>query len=173
MAGQFILRKLSTDKKHLTMEYKFDDYKIHIVDSSNYKDKFVGYIEELHSVMAILDNRADAESVFKPLFDKEVLRLKENDESIPVPGSGKAKITFAKDDKIKAMESIVVDFWDTILETSYYTSFVSNDSRLREWEHYLPNGKTDIIEKVKAKYKVDIEPIYDKPVWQVLTALKN
>lgn len=155
------------------MTYKFDDYKIHIVNSSNYKDKFVGYVEEFHNVMAILDNKSDAETVLKPLFDKEILRLKEDGESIPVPGSGKAKITFTKDDKITAIEPLVVDFWDSILGTSYYTSFVSNDSRLHEWEHYLPNGKTEIIEKVKAKYKVDIESIYDKPVWQVLTILKN
>jgi hypothetical protein len=155
------------------MDSKFYDYKIHIVDSSNYKDKFVGYIEEFHNVCEILDSKSDAEMVLKPMFDKEVLRLKEAGEPIPVPGSGKAKITFAKDDKIKALEPLVADFWQAILGTSYYTSFVSNDSRLREWEHYLTNGKSEIIEKVKTKYKVDIEPIYDKPIWQVLTVLKE
>ena len=154
------------------MSYKFDDYKIHIGNSNNYKDKFVGHIEEFFNVISILDNKEDASKVLQPLFDNEVIRLKEEGEPIPVPGSGKPKITFEKDDKIKAIEPMVADFWSSILGTSYYTSFVSNYSQLQDWEHYLPNGKTELIEKVKAKYKVDIEPFYDKPVWLVLTKLK-
>lgn len=154
------------------MDYKFDDYKIHIGNSNNYKDKFVGHIEEFYNVIAILDSKADAELILKPMYDKEVARLKSIGELIPIPGSGKAKITFAKDDKIKAMETVVADFWSSILGTSYYTSFISNDSQLQDWEHYLPNGKTELIEKVYAKYKVDITSFYDKPIWQVLTKIK-
>jgi predicted RNase H-like HicB family nuclease len=152
---------------------EFKDYRIHIVDAHNYPGQFVAYLEEFHNVQAIIDTQDKAEIVLSPLFDKEIKRLQEANETIPQPDSGKAKVTFASDDKIKALRPLVDDFWDKILGTSYSTSFVSDDSYFIDWEHYLSDGKNDIIAKVKTVYNMDIEPIYDRPIHEILTTIKN
>jgi hypothetical protein len=155
------------------MEYKFDDYKIHIIDSNNYPDKFVAYIEEFFNVIEIIDNKVDASEKLRPLFEKEIERLKESGEEIPKSGSGKAKITFSANDKIEKLRPFVDDFWDKVLGTSYSTSFVSNDSYFHDWEHYLNDDKDELIKKVNQIYSVDITSIYDKPIHEILTTIKN
>lgn len=155
------------------MDYSFDDYKIQIVDSGNYPGKFVASIEELYNVIAIIDDKTQAIEILKPLFDEEVQRLKDNGEVIRTPGSGKAKFTFMANDKIERLRPLVDDFWTKILETSYSTTFVSNDSYFHSWEHYLDGGKEELIKKVKQVYSVDISSIYDKPIYEILTTIKN
>lgn len=80
------------------MKYKFDDYKIKIVNSNNYPGKFVATIEELFNVISIIDNKTEASEKLRPIFEKEIVRLKESGEGIPKPGSEKAKITFVAND---------------------------------------------------------------------------
>src|SRR5688500_1875413 len=126
---------------------KFKDYKIRIVDSTNYKDKFVAYIEELHNVIEIIDNKDDAERVLEPKCEKEIRRLIQTNQPIPKPATGKAKITFAANDNVQALRPLVDQFWEKVLGTSYSTSFVSDDSYFRDWEHYLKGGKEELIEK--------------------------
>jgi hypothetical protein len=150
------------------MTYEFDDYKIQIGQSSNYADKLVAYIEELYNVSDIIDNEVQASEKLKPLFEKEITRLKESGEAIPKPGSGKSKITFAPNDKIEELRPFADEFWKKILGTSYSISFVSSESYFNSWEHYLDGGKDELIKKVKQNYSVDISIIYDKPIHEVL-----
>lgn len=151
---------------------KFKDYKIHIVDSSNYKDKFVAYIEELHNVIELIENKDDAERILEPKFEKEIQRLTQTNQPIPKPGTGKAKITFTTNDKIDALRPLVDQFWAKVLGTSYSTSFVSDDSYFRDWEHYLKGGKEELIEKTKKEFKLDIRDIYEQPIYKILTKIK-
>ncbi|WP_373060516.1 hypothetical protein [Zunongwangia sp. H14] len=151
----------------------FKDYKIRIVDAHNYPGQFVASIEEFYNVIAIIDTKDKAETALRPLFDKEIKRLQDANETIPLPDSGKAKVTFAADDKIQALRPLVDDFWDKILGTSYSTSFVSDNSYFRDWEFHLPDGKKDIIAKVKTVYNTDIEPIYDRPIHEILRTIKK
>ncbi len=155
------------------MDYKFEDYKIQIVDSGNFTGKFVASIEELYNVVCIIDNKTEASDKLRILFDKEILRLKDEKQKIPRPDSGKAKITFASNDKIVALRPFIDEFWDKILGTSYSTSFVSDDSYFHDWEHYLDNGKEELIKKVKHTYSIDITSIYDRPIHEILTTIKN
>lgn len=155
------------------MDYKFSDYKIQVVDSNNHPDKFVANIEELYNVICVVDNKTEASEKLKPLFDKEIVRLKNSGQTIPKPGSGKAKITFATNDKIERLRPFVDEFWEKILGTSYSTSFVSDNSFFHDWEHYLHNGKQDLIEKVKKTYSFDITSIYNKPIYEILTTIET
>lgn len=155
------------------MGFSFKDYKIHIVNSSNFPDKFVAYIEELHNVIEIIESKDQAEEVLKEKFEKEINRLKAIGQQAPIPGSGKAKVTFASNDKIENLRPLIDDFWSRILGTSYSTSFVSDDSYFRDWEHYLENGKEELIRKVKLNYSVDITPIYNRPIHEILLTIKN
>ena len=151
----------------------FSDYKIQIVQSSNYPEKNVASIEEFHNVIALVDKNANASEILKPLFEKEIERLKSENQSIPESGSGKAKITFASNEKIENLRPFIEEFWDKILRISYSTSFVSDESLFRDWEHYLDSENQTIIEKVKNFYGVDIESIYNEPIHKVLTEIKN
>ena len=155
------------------MDYKFIDYKIQIVDSGNFPGKFVAYIEELYDVACIIENKTEASDRLRPLFDKEINRLIVKKQIIPKPGSGKAKITFASKDKIEGLRPFIDDFWDKTLGTSYSTSFVSDESFFHDWEHYLDSGKDELISKVKHTYSIDISPIYDKPIHEILSIIKN
>ena len=155
------------------MMSNFSDYKIQIVQSSNYPEKNVASIEEFHNVMALIDKNEDAAEILKPLFEKEIERLKSENQSIPKSGSGKAKITFASNEKIENLRPFIEDFWDKILGTSYSTSFVTDESLLRDWEHYLASENLTIIEKVKNIYGFDIESIYNEPIHKVLTEIKK
>lgn len=155
------------------MDYKFDDYKIQIVDSNNYPDKFVATIEELYNVITIIDNKSEAAEKLRPLFEKEMVRLNDSREPIPKPGSGKAKITFAANDQIEKLRPFIDEFWEKILGTSYTTSFVSDDSYFRDWLNYVNGDKDELIGKIKQIYSVDISSVYDRPIHEILTTIKN
>ncbi len=155
------------------MDYKFEDYKIHFFDSGNFPGKLVATIEELYNVICIIDNKTEVSDKLRPLFDKEILRLNDGKQIIPQPDSGKAKITFATNVKIDTLRPFIDEFWDKILGTSYSTSFVSDDSYFHDWEHYLDNGKDELIKKVKNTYSIDITLIYDSPIYEILTTIKN
>jgi hypothetical protein len=155
------------------MDYKFEDYKIQIVDSGNYPGKFVAFIEEFYNVACIIDNKTESSDTLRSLFEKEILRLKFEKQIIPQPDSGKAKITFAPNAKIEALRPFIDEFWDKILGTSYSTSFVSDESCFCACEHYLDKGKDELIRKVKRNYYMDISSIYDRPIHEILTIIKN
>ena len=151
----------------------FADYKIHIVRSNNYKDKFVAYIEELHGVSELIDRTEDAEMALKPKFEKQIQSLLKTHQPIPKPGTGKANITFALNDKIESLRPFIDEFWEKILGTSYSTSFVSDESRFYAWEDYLRGGKSELIEKVNKEYHTDIKDIYEYPIHEVLSKIKD
>ena len=155
------------------MNYQFENYEIHIVNSSNYPDKFVVYIEEFHNVSEIIESKEQANDILRSKFEKEIRRLKDSGEIIPKPGSGKAEITFAANDILKDMHPFIDEFWAKILGTSYATSFVSNKSDFSSWEHYLEGGKQELIDKVKRCYHYDISDIYGRPIHEVLRILKD
>ncbi len=52
------------------------------------------------------------------------------------------------------------------------TSFVSNESRLSSWEHYV-GGREQLIARVWEQYGVDISPFYNDPIPDVLTHIRD
>lgn len=79
---------------------------------------------------------------------------------------------FAPNDEIEALRPFVDDFWSRVLETSYATSFVSNESNLDAWEHYA-GGRQQLIDRVNDAYGIDITPYYDEPIAKILRRLKE
>ena len=82
-------------------------------------------------------------------------------------------IEFAASDKIEERRGIIEEFWRDILGTDYRTSFVSNESTLDSWEHYVPGGRENVIQKVKKKFGVDISGYYDEPIVKVLDHIES
>jgi hypothetical protein len=54
---------------------------------------------------------------------------------------GPEKFDFAPNDEVESLRPFVDEFWSRILETSYSTSFVSNESNLNPWQHYVGGGR--------------------------------
>lgn len=109
----------------------------------------------------------------KPLFDKEIIRLKNSGQVIPKPGSGKAKITFAANDKIEQLRPFIDEFWGKILGISYSASFVSDDSYFSDWLQYVDGDKDELISRVYRIYSVDMSSIYNRPIHEILAIIKN
>jgi hypothetical protein len=82
-------------------------------------------------------------------------------------------IEFAASDKIENRREIIEEFWRDILGTDYRTSFVSNESTLDSWEHYVPGGRENVIQKVKNRFGVDISGYYDEPIIKVLDHIES
>jgi hypothetical protein len=154
------------------MEYTFEDYDIKFVQSSNDPNKLVVFIEEFHSVIELVYDIADAPALLKPKFESQIEYLKETHQPIPKPGDGPAKITFAPTNKIDELGSFIDEFFEKILNTSYATSFVSNESMLDDWANMYCDGKENLINMVKDVYGYDISTIYEKPMYEALAILK-
>ncbi len=111
----------------------------------------------------------EARRKLRPRFDERVQLLQSRGEQLPLPGSGKRVPGFAPNDQIEQFRPLVADFWEHILESSYSTSFVSNESTLDVWEQmYVPGGRQELIDRVKARYGVDITDEYEKPIPNLL-----
>ena len=85
----------------------------------------------------------------------------------------KGKVQFAAHDEIESLRPFIDEFWSDILGTSFTTSFVSNESTLSSWEHYVAGGQHEIERLVKQKYGIDISPYYDEPVPVVLCKIRE
>jgi hypothetical protein len=82
------------------------------------------------------------------------------------------RIEFAPNDEIEALRPFVDEFWARILGTSYTTSFVSNESTLESWQHYV-GGRSALIEQVRRVYGVDISSYYSEPIPTVLRRVRE
>jgi len=154
------------------MSVNFKDYTIVIVKSNNYPGKFVASIEEFHNVITIIDNKEKASQLLKPLFNREIKRLSKINNTIPKPGSGKAKITTASNYKIFSLGQFFNEFWDKIVGPAFPVHFISDESYFDDLEYFSDAaGKQKLIDKVKFVYNYDIEPIYNKPINEILFAI--
>ena len=165
------LRRLFTRNRRST-EPRFEDYRIH-TGYTNAGHVLYASIREFFSLIATGETRDEAIWNLRPVFEERVRQMKETGEPIPLPGNGRAKPRFAPNDQIEALRPFIDEFWAEILGTSYARSFVSNESRLSSWDRYLPGRRTELIEKVKAKYGVDISTCYDEPIPVVLRRIQS
>lgn len=153
-------------------EPQFEDYKIK-TGCTNADHTPWAAIEEFFALGATAQTHDEAIHKLKSLFDKRIQLMKESGEPIPLPGSGKGKARFAPNDQIEALRPFVDEFWSDIFGTFYAHSFVSNESQLSSWEHYLSGGRSSIIQKVKEKYDIDISDFYDEPIPIVLRRIQE
>lgn len=82
------------------------------------------------------------------------------------------RLEFAPNDEVEGLRPFVDEFWATILGTSYATSFVSNESTLDSWEHYV-GGRAELIDRVERVYGVDITPYYDESIPSALRKVRD
>jgi len=166
----FLKRLLTQIRKK--REPKFENYRIH---TGYTRAGHVPYasIREFPFLMATGETHNEAIWNLRPIFEERIRQMKERGEPVPLPGSGRAKARFAPNDQIEALRPLVDEFWSEILGTSYATSFVSNESSLSSWDHYLPGGRAELIQKVKEKYGVDISSYYDEPIPVILRRLQG
>jgi len=165
------LKRLFAQNKGAS-EPRFEDYRIK-TGYTNVGHVPYASIEEFFALGATGTTHNEAIWNLRPEFEKRVAYMKERGEPLPLPGSGRGKARFASNDQIEALRPLVDEFWSEILGTSYATSFVSNESRLSAWDHYLSGGREELIRKVKEKYGVDISSYYDDPIPAVLQRIRD
>ena len=164
-------RRLLGKNRRLS-EPKFEDYRVK-TGYTNVGHVPYASIEEFFALVATGATHSEAIWNLRPEFEKRVAYMKEQGEPIPRPGSGKGIARFASNDQIEALRPLVDEFWSEILGTSYTTSFVSNESRLSAWDHYLSGGRAELIQKVREKYGVDISSHYEEPIPTVLRLIRS
>jgi predicted RNase H-like HicB family nuclease len=166
----FLKRLFSWNRERL--EPRFENYRIQ-TGHTNADHTPYAAIEEFFALSATGETRNDAIRNLKPKFEERIRQMKERGEPIPLPGSGKGVPRFAPNDQIEALRPFVDEFWSEILGASYATSFVSDESRLFSWDHYLAGGRAELIQKVRVKYGVDISAYYDEPIPAVLRRIQS
>ena len=166
----FLKRWLAKDRSKLGP--RFENYKIRTGYTNAHHIPYAS-IEEFFALMATGQTRDEAIRNLRPEFEERLRIMRQRGEPIPRPGSGRAKARFAPNDQIEALRPLVDEFWSEVLGTSYTASFVSNESRFSSWEHYLPGGRNELIQKVKDKYGVDIAPCYDEPIPVILRRIRD
>ncbi|MBN1362699.1 MAG: hypothetical protein JW993_19025 [Sedimentisphaerales bacterium] len=166
----FFKRLFSRNRKRL--EPRFENYRIQ-TGYTNADHTPYAAIEEFFALSALGKTHDEAISNLRPKFEERVKLMKDRGEPIPLPGSGKGIPRFAPNDQIEALRPFVDEFWSEILGTSYATSFVSDESRLFSWDHYLAGGRAELIQKVKAKYGVDLSAYYDEPIPVILRRIQS
>jgi hypothetical protein len=152
------------------MSWTFEDYTL-VAGFTSAGQIPVASLKEFFALAATGSTHEIAVEQLRLAFDRRVASLQERGEPLPTPGGPPEKGTFAKDDEIKSLAPVVEEFWREILNTSYATSFVSDESILATWEHYCHGGKQEIVERVKRYYGTDISDIYDLPIPHVLRSL--
>ncbi len=165
----FLKRLLGKNPK---LDPQFENYKI-TTGYTNVGHVPYASIPEFFSLVATGETHDEAIRNLRPKFEQRIRQMQEKGESMPLPGSGKARAQFAPNDQIEALRPFVDTFWSEILGTSYATSFVSNESRLSSWDHYLSGGRSELIDRVKKTYGVDISSYYDEPVPIVLRRIRD
>lgn len=154
------------------MAYRFEDYHVKTGKLRN-RPGYWASIEEFGSLIADGQTEEEAIRKLRPKFEERMYFLQSRGEPPPLPESGKRMSTFAPNDQIEKLRPFVDDFWQRILGTSYDTSFVSNESTLDAWEHYIPGGRQELIARVKALYGVDIADDYERPLPIVLQSISE
>lgn len=152
------------------MNYRFEDYKV--VTGTTKMGKPYAAIEEFAGLAALGESTEQAIKSLRQRYEERVALHLNSGKPIPAPGSRKARIGFAPDDKIRELGFVVIDFWEKILGTSRDTSFISNGSRLSSWQHYC-GGREFVIRKVFERYGVDISSYYDEPIPIILKRIKE
>lgn len=166
----FLRRVVTHIKKR--REPRFENYRIQ-TGYTNVGHVPYASIREFPSLVATGETPDEAIWNLRAVFEQCVRQMQEMGEPVPLPGSGRAKVQFAPNDQVEVLRPLVDEFWSEILGTSYSTSFVSNQSSLSSWDHYLSGGRIEVIERVKEKYGVDISAYYDEPIPFILRRIHD
>lgn len=129
-------------------EWNFEDYPLETwsnLEAVDNEIKFGAKFTNWHTLIAHGNSISEA-------IENLRIRFKEysKENKLPRPGT-KVKFEFADSTKIDLYEQIAIDFFDKIMEISYYNCFISDYSTL--FDFGLDNDET--IEKIKSIYGID------------------
>jgi predicted RNase H-like HicB family nuclease len=157
-------------------EYRFTDYSVRtgrLTDQHNQAPGYWATLDEFAGLVATGATVEEATAGLKVEFEQRIATLKASGAAMPPPGSPRAYTTFAPSDRVEAFHPLVAEFWEVILNTDYATSFVSNESTLDAWEHYVRGGREEIIRRVKSHFGVDITEHYEAAIPDIMAAIEE
>ena len=153
------------------MAWNFDEYTLE-TGLTNEGNVPYASLKEFFALVATGETHEEAIEKLRSEFEKRLEFLRESGDDIPVPGGPKQKAKFASTERMDKLAVLLAHFLENVLGTSYATSFVSDESMLRDWEHYV-GDRQDVIDRTKTVYGVDISTVYDKPMVDVLEYIKQ
>jgi hypothetical protein len=136
------------------MHWRFEDYEV-ITGYTNVGHVPYASLREFFALVGTGASHEEAVVELRRLYAERVEHMLQAGDSVPPPGSGPARARFASDDLVRRLGDFVGKFWRDVLGTSIATSFVSDESRLSSWEHYV-GGRDALLRRVQARYGVDI-----------------
>jgi hypothetical protein len=163
-------------KSYSKKSWIFEDYPIKIWKNSNASDDKVAYGAGIINWILMVGHGKTPEKALTALKDSFKL-YKDNNDDLPRPGT-KVPIKFVSTDNIDKDEETAVDFFRNILDMDYYGGFFSDGSTLANFElsdndEVVKKIREEIIKKTLSLYNVDIEDIYDEPLWNILEKIEK
>lgn len=153
------------------MPYSFDEYTLK-TGYTNAGHVPYASLEEFFALVATADTHEEAIEKLRVEYERRVEFLRDEGDEIPVPGGPKQKAKFASTEEIDKLSGLLAHFLEHVLGTSYKTSFVSDESQLCDWEHYV-GDRAAVIKKTKDVYGVDITDLYDETIVDILRNIRN
>jgi len=153
------------------MAWSFDDYTLE-TGYTNEGNVPYASLNEFFALGATGSTHEEAVLNLRSDYEERIEFLRESGEEITVPGGPKEKAKFASTERMSNLAEPAAHFLENVLGTSYATSFVSDESMLCDWEHYI-GDRYGVIERTKIVYGIDISDLYDKPIVDVLEHIKQ
>lgn len=153
------------------MASSFDEYTLE-TGFTNEGNVPYASLKEFFALVATGESHEEAIEKLRVEYENRLEFLRNSGDEIPVPGGPKQKAKFASTERMDKLAVPAAHFLKNVLGTSYATSFVSDESMLRDWEHYL-GDRQEVIDRTIAVYGVDIGLVYDKPIADVLQYIKQ
>ncbi len=153
------------------MAWSFDEYTL---ETGHTNEGNVPYasLKEFFALVATGSTNEEAIENLRAEYEKRIEFLRESGDEIPFPGGPKQKAKFASTERISQLATPAAHFLENVLGTSYATSFVSDESMLCDWEHYV-GDRAEMIARTYTVYGVDISDVYDKPIVDVLEHIER
>jgi len=152
------------------MGWSFDEYTLE-TGFTNAENLPYASLKEFFALVATGETHEEAIEKLRSEFEERLKFLRESGDEIPAPGSPKQKAKFASTERMEKLAVPAAHFLENVLGTSYATSFVSDESMLCDWEHYVGDRQA-VIDRTSSVYDVDISAVYDKPIADVLEYIK-
>jgi len=153
------------------MTWNFDEYTLEIGFTNEGNVPYAS-LKEFFALVTTGSTHEDAIEKLRSEYEKRLEFMRGSGDEIPVPGGPKEKARFASTERMSKLAVQASHFLENVLGTSYATSFVSDESMLCDWEHYI-GDRQDVIDRTMVVYGVDISEMYDKTIADVLEHLKN
>jgi hypothetical protein len=145
---------------------KLEDYTL-VVGYREDWDCFEASLTEFFALKASGQTREEALLELERLYTERVIYLESVGKPLPIPGEAPEPM-FATSARVDALSGTARDFFKRVLNLDYDNVFVSDATRLEEF-----GTPSELRQKIKLEYGVDIGGELEQPLWEVLGKIRG